>query len=184
MFSTASGCRSFVAGCIMMKKKRSYSVKCAEMRVLLERLINKYSLADVEEAILIEGKKTRASFMQFKYMYFLNSNREKSVIKLCETPVELDEYQEIFAPFVTLAQIFVTIPVTSVPCERGFSAQNRVHSASRNRLNPVSVESKMHTCIMHSSKRPSSTRKVSAKGQLCTLKKSEKGGNSLYADNL
>ena len=145
-------------------------------------LDHKYSLADVEEAILVEGKKTRASFMQFKY--FLNSNREKSVIKLCETPVELEEYQEIFAPFVTLAQIFVTIPVTSVPCERGFSAQNRVHRASRNRLNPVSVESKMHTCIMHSSKWPSSTRKVSAKGQLCTLKKSEKGGNSLYADNL
>ena len=77
----------------------------------------------------------------------------------------------------------MTIPITSVPCERGFSAQNRVHSASRNRLNPASVEFKMH--IMHSSKQPSSARKVSAKGQLCTLKKSEKlGGNSLYEDNL
>ena len=139
-----------MAGCVMTKKKRSCSVKCAEMRVLLERLINKYSLADNKKAILIDGKEARASFMQLKY--FLNSNREKSVIKLCETLVEPGAYQEIFALFVTLAQIFMTIPVTSVPCERGFSAQNRVHSASRNRLNPASVESKMH--IMHSSKQP------------------------------
>ena len=139
-----------MAGCVMTKKKRSCSVKCAEMRVSLECLINKYNLADDEDAISIDGKETRASFMQFKY--FLNSNREKSVIKLCETLVEPGAYQEIFAPFVTLAQIFMTIPVTSVPCERGFSAQNRVHSASRNRLNPASVEPKMH--IMYSSKQP------------------------------
>ena len=63
VFSIASGCRSFVAGCVMTKKKRSCSVKCAEMRVLLERLINKYSLAYDKEAILLDGKETRASFM-------------------------------------------------------------------------------------------------------------------------
>ena len=57
----------------------------------LERLINNCSLADDEEAILIDGKETRASFMQFEY--FLNSNREKSVIKLSETLVEPGAYQ-------------------------------------------------------------------------------------------
>ena len=48
-----------MAGCVMTKKKRSCSVKCAEMRVLLECLINKYCLADDEDAILIDGKETR-----------------------------------------------------------------------------------------------------------------------------
>ena len=33
VLSIASGCRSFVAGCVMTKKKKSCSVKCAEMRV-------------------------------------------------------------------------------------------------------------------------------------------------------
>ena len=33
LLSIESGCRSFVAGCDMTKKKRSCSVKCAEMRV-------------------------------------------------------------------------------------------------------------------------------------------------------
>ena len=33
VLSIASGCRSFEAGCVMTKKKKSCSVKCAEMRV-------------------------------------------------------------------------------------------------------------------------------------------------------
>ena len=72
VFSIASGCRSFVAGCVITKKKRSCST----------------------------GQVCRDA---------------------CPTSHQVES--------------------TSVPCERGFSAQNRVHSSSRNRLNPASVES-------------------------------------------
>ena len=47
--------------------------------------------------------------------------------------------------FVTLAQVFQTIPFTFVPCtKRGFSAQNWIHGALRNKLSPCAVEWKMY----------------------------------------
>ncbi|XP_046556917.1 uncharacterized protein LOC124266153 [Haliotis rubra] len=48
--------------------------------------------------------------------------------------VLITEYADIFPDFSTLAEIALTIPVSSVPAERGFSLQNRIHTASRNRL--------------------------------------------------
>ena len=42
--------------------------------------------------------------------------------------------------------------ITSVPCERGFSAQNRIHGALRNKMSPNAVECKIH--IAHACKAP------------------------------
>ena len=52
--------------------------------------------------------------------------------------------KDIFPSFVTLAQVFQTIPLTSVPCERGFSAQNHIHGALRNKMSPSADECKMY----------------------------------------
>ncbi|CAL8397723.1 unnamed protein product [Boreogadus saida] len=44
------------------------------------------------------------------------------------------DYAEIFPEWVKLAKVACVIPVSSVPAERGFSLQNRIKTAQRNRL--------------------------------------------------
>ena len=61
--------------------------------------------------------------------HFLNSNREKTLTEVCEMLAKPGAYEDILPSFVILAQVLLTIPITSVPCERGFSAQNRIHGA-------------------------------------------------------
>lgn len=115
----------------------------------LERLIQRYG-AEGDEESLIDADETRNSFTQLKY--FLNSNRDKTLTDLCEVLAKPGAYEDILPAFVTLAQVLLTIPITSVPCERGFSAQNRVHGALRNKMSLAAVECKMH--IAYASKVP------------------------------
>ena len=61
-------------------------------------------------------------------------------------------YEDILPSFVILAQVLLTIPITSVPRERRFSAQNRIHGALRNEMSPNTVECKMH--IVHACQAP------------------------------
>lgn len=51
----------------------------------------------------------------------------------------LTEYSEIFPEFATLASIAMILPVSSVPCERGFSCQNQIKTKGRNKLKEVCV---------------------------------------------
>ncbi|KAG1653606.1 Transmembrane protein C17orf113 [Nymphon striatum] len=44
-----------------------------------------------------------------------------------------------YPDFVILAEIASIIPVSSAPCERGFSVQNSIKTAVRNRLNPKNL---------------------------------------------
>ena len=46
-------------------------------------------------------------------------------------------YKHVPPDFVQLALISCVIPVSSAPCERGFSVQNSIQSKLRNRLNPA-----------------------------------------------
>ena len=107
----------------------------------LERLTERYAGASEEES-LIDADESRNSFIQFKH--FLNSNKDKLLHELCEILAKRSVYDDIFPSFVTLAQVFQTIPLTSVPCERGFSAQNRIHGALRNKMSPSADECKMY----------------------------------------
>lgn len=89
---------------------------------------------------LIDSQQTRRNFSPFKF--FINVNRELDLqalyLKL------MSEYTENFPNFCTLAAILMTVPLTSVPCERGFSFQNNHINASTNSRNSVNVESRMH----------------------------------------
>jgi hypothetical protein len=42
--------------------------------------------------------------------------------------------KDVYPDFVTLAEIASIIPVSSAPCERGFSIQNAIKTGARNRL--------------------------------------------------
>ena len=55
----------------------------------------------------------------------------------------ITKHQEDFPDFAKLCQFLCTIPLSSVPCERGFSGQNRVHNSKRNRLGVTRLERKM-----------------------------------------
>ena len=61
-------------------------------------------------------------------------------------------YEDILSSFVTLEQVLLLIPITSVPCERGFSAQDRINEALRNKMSPNAVGCMMHT--VHACKVP------------------------------
>ena len=112
----------------------------------LERLVERYTNTSEEES-LIDADEARNSFIQFKH--FLNSNKDKPH-EVCEILAKPGVYKDIFPSFVTLAQVFQTIPLTSVPCKRGFSAKNHIHGALRNKMFPSAVECKMY--ISHASK--------------------------------
>ena len=114
----------------------------------LERLIERYTPENDEG--LFNADEARNSFLHFKY--FLNSNRQKTLIELCDTLSKPRAYEDVLPSFVILAQVLRTIPITctSVPCERGFSAQNRIHGALRNKMSSGAVECKMN--IVHACK--------------------------------
>jgi hypothetical protein len=75
----------------------------------------------------------KAQFLPFKHLVY--SYRTilsfSGLIKLL-----FQEHTETYTDFVTLAQIAMIIPVSSAPCERGFSHQNVLKNKVRNRLNP------------------------------------------------
>ena len=83
---------------------------------------------------LLDVHKCKGQFLQFKYL--VKSHRADyedfdSFIQLL-----LAEYSNIYPDFALLASIALVIPVSSAPCERGFSQQNILKSKLRNRLNP------------------------------------------------
>ncbi|KAL8604859.1 hypothetical protein ACOMHN_028487 [Nucella lapillus] len=104
----------------------------------LERLLTRYEQIDREAA--------RDSFRLFKAV--LGKHRDKGLQAMCQHV--LLQCSETFPEFVTLAAISTTIPVTSVPCERGFSSQNLIHTPLRSCLSIKAVENKMF--IKHAAK--------------------------------
>ena len=114
----------------------------------LERLVTFYGVesesATVGRKALINAKALKDDFLHFKY--FLNSNRTLSVEQICEILLNHHEYQDQYPEFIKLSQIFMAIPISSVPCERGFSNQNRVKNKLRNRLGIERVEGTRGLC--------------------------------------
>ena len=55
----------------------------------------------------------------------------------------LSEYSETFPNFASLAAIVSTVPLTSVPCERGFSLQNRHVNRYTSRRSVKNCENRM-----------------------------------------
>ena len=83
---------------------------------------------------LLDVHKCKGQFLPFKHL--VKSHRADyedfdSFIQLL-----LAEYSNIYPDFALLASIALVIPVSSAPCERGFSQQNILKSKLRNRLNP------------------------------------------------
>ena len=57
--------------------------------------------------------------------------------------VLIEDYGDIFPSFKSLANVALVLPMSSVPCERGFSTQNRIKTARRSRLTDDHVNTLM-----------------------------------------
>ena len=99
--------------------------------VQLNELCLKYS--DIINADTCKGQ-----FLQFKHFVVAHKGVYSDFDKLCK--LLITEYSDIYPDFVTLVSIAQVIPVSSAPCERGFSQQNILKSKVRNRLSPDRVD--------------------------------------------
>ena len=97
----------------------------------LDRLLSHFTNLNAET--------TKSSFRQFKSL--ISSHRKDKLPAMCRYLIT--QCNDIFPEFCFLAQVCVAIPLSSVPCERGFSAQNIIHTAMRSKLSMQSVENKM-----------------------------------------
>lgn len=86
-------------------------------------------------ATIINGPRAMRDFEQFKSTVagYPNLNFEQ----VCLLVVQ--DIGRQYPDFATLATIALTIPVSSVPCERGFSLQNQIKTDQRSRLSEARV---------------------------------------------
>ena len=90
----------------------------------------------------LDGEEVRQSFDQYKHT--LVNHKHLSLKEFCLKLVCRESgFHNIFPGYCKLAEIMLTIPITSVPCERGFSHQNLIHTSARNKLTTTNVEQKM-----------------------------------------
>ena len=88
---------------------------------------------------LVSPDRLKTLFPQFKRSLQLLGNL--TLEEACQHTI-LD-FSDDLPDFATLANIALAIPVSSVPCERGFSLQNRVKTYQRSRLSDCSVDNEM-----------------------------------------
>ena len=94
---------------------------------------------------LIDPEVTRADYLQFKFL--LNTNRLLNMQEFSKKFLTDEGLCEQFPTFTALANIALTIPVSSAACERGFSCQNRIKTGLRNRLSEQNLDSLMKVAI-------------------------------------
>ena len=115
----------------------------AHGRDSLERLCQRYGTAcTVDDKVypaVINGNRATADFFAFKG--FLNASKQKSLVEMCEEIINQDPV--MYPDFSKLAEICLVMPLTSVPCERGFSQQNRVKTRLRSRMRVSKLANKM-----------------------------------------
>ncbi|XP_070542020.1 uncharacterized protein C17orf113-like [Ptychodera flava] len=85
--------------------------------------------------------KDRATDCFIEYKYLLHCHRSLSFQQFCR--LLLCQHQDDFPDFCKLASIALVIPLSSVPCERAFSCQNRIKTKLRNRLTPAHLSTLM-----------------------------------------
>ena len=107
-------------------------------RESLDSLLVKYSNLTAED-ITLDPRRARQSFPQLKAI-MARHRTDWSLPDMCRSVIT--QYKETFPDFFLLANISLTIPMSSVPCERGFSAQNRNITSKRN-LSEQAVRNKM-----------------------------------------
>lgn len=84
-------------------------------------------------APILDQETARNQFLTFKHLALSYKDvlNFEQFLKLL-----LTDYEHVYPDLVKLGSIALVIPVSSAPCERGFSHQNILENKVRNRLNP------------------------------------------------
>ncbi|MFI0416641.1 MAG: hAT transposon family protein, partial [Candidatus Thiodiazotropha sp.] len=82
---------------------------------------------------VIDRNRAQAVFLVFKHLA-RSYKGSLSFAKFCCKLI--NEFSDQYPDFAMLARLALVIPVSSAPCERGFSVQNALKTKVRNRLNP------------------------------------------------
>lgn len=82
---------------------------------------------------IIHRDRATAHFLQFKH--FVKSYSSLTFENFLK--ILINDFNDQFPDFSMLAKFSLVIPVSSAPCERGFSVQNSIKTKVRNRLNPI-----------------------------------------------
>ena len=112
---------------------------------LLEHYGQQKTAGDRRVGPLIDPDATRTDYLQFKFL--LSNHRQLTMQEFCKTFLTDEGLCEQFPTFGTLANIALTIPVSSAACERGFSCQNRIKTGLRNRLCEQNLDNLMQVAI-------------------------------------
>jgi len=116
----------FVPSCIVSAEREGSQ---SFLKFGLEELNN--LLDKFEKSLTIDRESCVSEYRQFKRLVigsYAESNFASCVQSICQ------KYHEIMPNVVKFLQLGVVIPVSSVPCERGFSTQNRILSKLRTSL--------------------------------------------------
>ena len=90
---------------------------------------------------LVDAHELSRDFTQFKLTIRGHGAGRMSFDDTCT--IVIKEYPHVFPSFSRLAALALVIPVSSVPCERGFSVQNQIKTKGRSRLSDKHVD-----CLM------------------------------------
>ena len=106
----------------------------------LDYLLQRYGQ---ENQNIVNAARCRQDFLAYKH--FVGLHRNKSFPEFCE--ILIKDQSDVFPDFVVFAELALVVPLNSASCERGFSAQNRIKSKSRNRLRDEQVDRLMKIII-------------------------------------
>ena len=86
---------------------------------------------------VIDPKRAEKDYKQFKYL--VKSLKGKSLVEICSIICE-PSMANLFPDLATLASLVLVSPISSVPCERAFSCQNRIKTRDRATLSEKTLE--------------------------------------------
>lgn len=103
----------------------------------------KFNQPEIPDQVGFQAERAREDFYMFKMHARtcpLNELASFGEQLLCE-------YKDMYPDFCILMQYFLTVPLNSASCERGFSAQNILKTKSRNRLTSANLNKMLRISI-------------------------------------
>ena len=87
---------------------------------------------------VLDVQRCKGQFLQFKHFVVSHKQDYGDFDNFCK--LLLSDYDDVYPDLVILASIALVIPVSSAPCECGFSQQNILKTQLRKRLNPERLD--------------------------------------------
>jgi hypothetical protein len=112
-----------------------------EMETLIQHFGEDKKIGNVTSKAVIDGAATLAEYSLAKNVILQQKYPRDNMIELWKIMLEYHEDQ--FPNLFKLAKLAAVLPLQTADCERGFSSQNRIHTALRNRLTSETVNKLM-----------------------------------------